>query len=177
MAGSQFSFFLGADDQFPFEEILRQSGSIAFLKEWPLSPIAEELQHSVVSAFGEEKLGILIARREDVEKIEFTPIETRQEYSCDISSALVVEFSRCYVTDRFIRAGRLYRNDKYWGYDGKLVAKPSDFIEWGMELYRLAKKSLTKVQQGCYAGEEAMKLRMEGVAFEGLDIPIGSVTG
>jgi hypothetical protein len=76
-----------------------------------------------------------------------------------------------------MRASRLYRIDKYWGDDGKLVSKSPEFIDWADRLYKLAKASLTKVEQGCYAGAEALELRKAGVAFEGLDIEIGSVEG
>ena len=109
--------------------------------------------------------------------VEFRPIKGRGEFSCDPTFAPVIEFSRCYATDRFIRAGRLYRVDKYWDENKQLVSKPDAFIDWGDRLYKLAKASLTKVEQGCYAGAEALELRKAGVAFEGLDIEMGSVKG
>jgi hypothetical protein len=52
---------------------------------------------------------------------------------------------------------------------------------WGSgqadRLYKLAKASLTKVENGYYAGCEALERRNAGVAFEGLDIKIGSIKG
>lgn len=108
-------------------------------------------------------------------RVEFLPISGREEYSCDPTFAPVIEFSRCYETDRFIRAGRLYRVDKYWDENKQLVSKPQAFIDWADRLYKLAKGSLTKVEQGCYAGAEALELRKAGVAFEGLDIEVGSI--
>jgi hypothetical protein len=178
MAGHQFSVFLGPSDQANFEEAIRASGDIAFLNDWPLSAKPEELETSVIRDYGKESFRTLIARRADIADIEFHPIRGREVFSCDPTLAPVVEFSRFpfVVAGRFIRSGRLYRIDKYWSDNGKLVSKPDSFIEWGERLYRLAKKSLFKVEQGCFAGEEALALRKAGVAFEGLDIAMGSIT-
>jgi hypothetical protein len=173
--GVQFSFFLAPADEAAFDAVLRASGDIAFLKIWPSSPRAEEIESSIVAAMGQEILSILIARREDISMIEFTPIKGRDVFGHDVFSDPVVELGRCYVTDRFIRSGRLYRIDKYWGYDGEKMSKSSEFIDWANRLYKLVKGSLTKVEQGCYAGAEALELRKKGVAFEGLDIEVGSI--
>lgn len=177
MAGRQFGFFLSGSDQVRFEEALRASGEIAFIEVWPKAPRAVELATSVISKMGEDTLKILITRREDMRHVEFRPIRGREVYSCDPTFAPIVEFSRCYVTDRFIRAGRLYRVDKYWDENKQLVSKPDAFIDWADRLYKLAKASLTKVEQGCYAGAEALELRKNSVAFEGLDIEVGSIKG
>lgn len=120
---------------------------------------------------------LLVARRVDLPRIDFAPIRGRNDFTYDINKAPVIEFDRCYVTDRFIRVGRLYRVDKYWDENKQLVSKPDAFIEWADRLYKLAKASLTKVEQGCYAGAEALELRKKGVAFEGLDIKVGSIKG
>lgn len=175
MAGKQFSFFLGVSDQIEFEDTMRSSGDIVFLRHWSQSARPEEVATSQVLAMGREVLGLWIARREDLSLIDFQPIKGRAEFACDPTVAPVIEFSRCYVTDRFIRAGRLYRVDKFWDDNRQLVGKPHAFIEWADTLYRLAKASLTKVEQGCYAGAEAIKLRETGVAFEGLDVKVGAL--
>jgi hypothetical protein len=175
MAGRQFSFFLGPADQLPFERAIRASGDVVFLKSWPRTSRPEIIADSVVTAPGKEILPILIARKEDIGKIVFTPVRGRDVFSCDAHTQPVIEFSRCYITDRFIRAGRLYRVDKYWGCDGTLATKSPEFVEWGERLYSLARRSLTRVEQGLFAGAEALKLRQTGVAFEGLDIAVGSI--
>jgi hypothetical protein len=173
--GKAIQFFLAKSDQLAFEDVLRSSGDIAFLNVWPSSAAAAELATSVVRKMGDEVLDVLIARKDDIGSIRFSPIKGRDVFSCDPTLESVVEFSRCYATDRFIRAGRLFRNDKYWDDRRVLVSKPDAFIEWSERLYSLAKKSLTKVEQGYFAGAEALKLRKAGVAFEGLDIEVGSI--
>lgn len=175
MMGTQFSFFLAPADQLPFELALTASGDIAFLRDVSHSSTPEEANTSKVLAMGKERLDLWIARRQDLPDLRFNAVGARDEYSCDSTFAPVVEFGRCYVTDKFIRAGRLYRVDKFWNENSELVSKPDSFVEWAERLYKLAKASLTKVEQGCYAGAEAVKLRQAGVAFEGLDIEVGSI--
>lgn len=176
MASKHFTFFLGQNDQAEFEQALRTSGEIAFLKVWPNSPGAEELPTSVVSVMGKDILNLWIVRREDVGGIEFTPIRVRDVFSCDPIFEPVVEFGRCYATERFIRPGRLYKVNKYWNESRNLVRKSRAFVSWSDRLYGLAKESLTKIERGCYAGAEALALRKAGVAFEGLDIAVGSIS-
>ena len=173
--GRQFSFFLGPKDQEPFEDALRRSGDLVFLKNWPLSPEPEELKSSVVLEMGREVLTLLVARRADVPLIRFQPIKGRADFSCDPTFAPVVAFSRCYVTNRFIRAGRLYRTDAYWNDDDERQKKPSEFIAWADRLYKLGKRSLTLVEGTYYAGADALRLRDQGVALEGIDVNIGSL--
>lgn len=175
MAGRQFSFFLGPSDQFAFEEALGTAGDIVFIKDRSSTSRPEEQKSSVIRNPESEPFRVLIARRDDLPNIRFRSIKGRNDFSCDVTFEPVVEFDRFVGGSRFIRAGRLYRIDKYWGDDGKLASKPDAFIEWADRLYKLAKASLTKVEQGCYAGAEALELRKKGVAFEGLDIEVGSI--
>lgn len=175
MAGKQFTFFLGPSDQLGFEQAVRASGDVALLKDLSNSRIPEEVPTSRVLAMGRENLNLWIARRQDLSLIEFKPINERNVFSCDPTFAPIIEFSRCYATNRFIRAGRLYRVDKYWDESKQLLSKPNSFIEWADRLYRLTKASLTKIEQGCYAGTEALELRKAGVALEGVDIEIGAL--
>lgn len=175
--GRQFSFFLGPNDQKPFEEALRASGDVVFLKHWPHSPEPEVLQSSVILELGKEDLNLWVARRADLPLIRFRPIEGRAQFSCDPAFAPVVEFSRSYVTNRFIRAGRLYRTDTYWNENDERQTKPPEFVAWADRLYKLGKRSLTLVEGPYYAGADALRLRDQSVAFEGLDIKIGFFGG
>lgn len=158
MAGCQFSFFLGPSDQVAFEKAVRTSGDIAFTKDRCRTPTPEEQGSSVIRDFGKEPFRVLIARCEDM-NIQFRPIRGRDEFSCDITVQPIVELDRFIGHNRILRAGRLYRIDRYWGDDGKLISKPDGFIEWGERLYGSVKRSLTKVEQGCFAGEEVLEMR------------------
>jgi hypothetical protein len=169
MAGRQFSFFLGPNDQKSFEEALRGTGQVAFLKDRSHSPVAETQNSSVILKFGEEWLRILIARRDDVDKIRFKPIKDRNDFSCDVTLEPIVQFSRCYVDDKIIRPGRLYRVDEYFDTNDKLKEKSPAFIEWADQLFANGKEALHKIGPGLYAGTEALALREAGVEFEGLE--------
>ena len=177
MAGRQFSFFLAPRDQLSFENALRATGDIAFCLPRSQSPKLEECESTLITEFGEVSLRVIIARAVDLPTIKLREIKGRNEYSCDVIGQPIVEFDRSFVSLQSISAGRFYRIDKYWDDAGNLESKSPEFIEWAERLYKAAKKSLIKVEQGCYAGAEALELRKAGVAFEGLDIELGSVAG
>lgn len=168
MVGKQFSFFLAASDQREFERSIKESGDIVFLKVWPQSSEPEEIQSSIISKMGEEVLTILVTLRKEMNNIRFSKIENQNRFSCDFTTSPAIEFSRCYVTKDYIRAGRLYMVDKYW-YNGRIFEKSPEFIEWSRCLYNLGKRSLKKLDRGYYAGAKALELRESGLAFEGID--------
>lgn len=174
--GRQFSFFLGPTDQQALEDAIRSSGDIVFLADRSHSQMGEELASSIIHDPRTQPFGCLIARRADVADIRFRPTGYRDDdFACNVSDQPVVEFDRFFFFDRFRRAGRLYRIDQYWNPDRELVSKSVDFIEWADRLYKLVKKSLTKVERGYFAGAEALALRRSGVPFEGLDIEFASL--
>jgi hypothetical protein len=169
MAGQQFSFFLGPNDQKSFEEALREAGQVVFLKDRSHASAPETQSSSIILRFGEEWLRILIARSDDVDRIMFNPIKGRNDFSCDATVEPIIQFSRCYVDDQIIRPGRLYRVDEYFDDNGELKEKSPAFIEWADRLFAHAKKALHKIGPGLYAGTEALELRERGVEFEGLE--------
>jgi len=173
MTGHQFTVFLDSADQASFEQTVRKSGDITFLRDRSPSSRPEELPDSVIRRFGEERLGILIARRADLSDIRFQKIEGRNDFSCDPTTQLAIEFSRCYVTNTFIRAGRLYRVDEFFDMRRARVLKSAEFIEWGERLFHLAKGALHMIENGIYAGGHALQRRKGGVKFEGLDGAVG----
>ena len=65
-----------------------------------------------------------------MQRVEFHSSKGREKYWCDQTLSPVVEFSRCYATEHFIRAGRLYLLDKYWDANKQLVSKSNAFIDW-----------------------------------------------
>ena len=169
MVGRQFSFFWGPEDQLPFEMALRETGDVAFLKERSRSPTAEVCSSSVISEFGKEWLGILVARSDDVGRIRFRPIRGRVDFSCDPVIEPIVEFSRCYVDNKIIRPGRLYRVDEYFD-DGDVIRKSATFIKWAEKLFDNGRAGLEMLRPGLYAGFHASKLREAGILFDGLDV-------
>lgn len=176
MAGKQFSFFLGLTDQIAIEEAIRASGEVVFLDRRSHSPIGEELTSSIITDPLKQHFSCWIARRADFHNIRFYPTGYRDDdFACDVTFQPIVEFSRSFAPKGFIRAGRFYRQDKFWNEDRELVSKSPEFILWADELYKLVKKTLTKVEQGCFAGPEALAMRKSGIPFEGLDIEFNTI--
>lgn len=176
MAGNQFSFFLGLTDQIAIEEAIRASGDVVFLADRSHSEVGEQLPSSIMLDPENECFRILLARRVDLPLLRFYPTGYRDDdFACNVMFQPIIEFDRTFAPKRFIRAGRFYRQDKYWNEDRELVSKSPEFILWADELYKLVKKTLTKVEQGCFAGPEALAMRKSGIPFEGLDIEYGSI--
>ena len=174
MEGKQLVFFLGPNDQIGFENALRTSGDIAFLRLWPATPKPEELHDSLVREMGSEVLDLIIARKKDLLGLQFTPVRGRNVFSCSVTIEPIIEFSRCYVSDDFIRSGRLYRVDQYWDQYGNIASKSDAFTAWAGRVFESARASLIKIERGFYAGTEAIELRKTGLKFEGLDVGVNS---
>jgi len=176
MAGRQFSFFLGPADQQALEDAIRSSGDIVFLADRSHSTNGQELISSIIDDPEKQPFGCLIARRADLAEIRFKPTGYRDDdFACNVTYEPVVEFDRFFLFKNFLRAGRFYRVDEYWNEENELTSKPPEFIEWADRLYKLVKKSLTRVEQGHFAGIEALAMRKSGIPFEGLDIEFSSL--
>ena len=158
------------------EESIRASGDVVVLEARSASERGIERESSIMRDPESERFGVLIARRADLPFIHFHPTGYRpDDYSCDTLRQPVVEFDRPLYFRKFIRAGRMYRNDNYWNECDELVSKSPDFIAWADLLYELVKKSLIKIEKGRYAGREALALRQQGIPFEQLDIEFDSI--
>ena len=176
MAGKQFSFFLGLTDQIAIEEAIRASGDVVFLADRSHSEVGEQLPSSIMLDPENECFRILLARRVDLPLLRFHPTGYRDDdFACNVMFQPIVEFDRFLSFKRIIRAGRFYRQDKYWNEDRELVSKSPEFTLWADELYKLVKKTLTKVEQGFFAGPEALAMRKSGIPFEGLDIEFNTI--
>lgn len=169
MAGHQFSFFLGPSDQSLFEKSILNQGDATFIRARPSSNISEVLDTSILSEFGKDPLRILIVMKLDLSSIKFTPIKGGIGFTCDPISQPIIEFDRPFIGNNYIRSGRLYQIDSYFGQHGELVNKSKEFIEWSRRLFAVTKAGLTPIQRGLYAGREALAMRGNGIAFEGLD--------
>jgi hypothetical protein len=176
VAGKQFSFFLGLTDQIAMEEAIRASGDVVILSARSRAAWADEKESSVMHDPENEVFRVLIARRTDLPLIHFHPTHSPDnDFACKVLDQQIVEYDRMVGFKHFIRAGRMYRVDKFWNANHQIVSKSPEFIEWADRLYKLVKRSLTKVEQGFYAGQEALAMRRSGVPFEGLDVEFNSI--
>jgi hypothetical protein len=176
MTGRQFSFYIGLTDQVAIEEAIRASGDVVILEDRAPDERGVERDSSVMRDPEQEVFRVLIARRADLPAIRFHPTGFRpDDFACDTLREPIIEFDRPLYFKQFIRAGRMYRNDKFYDSHDNLVGKSPEFIEWAEQLYKLVKKSLTKIEQGCFAGLEALAMRRSGIPFEELDIDFDSI--
>jgi hypothetical protein len=164
--GRQINFFLAPQDQEPFERALREAGDFRILRSRPRSTTPEFESSTVIRRYGEEPLRILLVQPGDAAKIIFEPIAGRGEFSCDPVAEPVIEFDRCFASDRLIRRGRLYFVPKYYGAKNELLSKSANFIAWGGRLFEAARSHLTKIGSNLYVGENAARLQEAGVTLE-----------
>jgi hypothetical protein len=176
MVSKQFSFYIGMTDQIAIEEAIRASGDVAIFEDLSPEESGVERESSIMLDPVTEHFAILIARRADLPHIHYRPTGSpKNDYWCDEYRQPIVQFDRSFFFKRFIRAGRMYRHDRYYNEHDELVSKSPEFIEWADRLYKLVKKSLIKIERGRYAGREALAMRQSGIPFEELDIEFDSI--
>jgi hypothetical protein len=169
--GSQINFFLGPQDLLTISKEIGSVGDPVFLH--PTSEAIEPKEvENIIPVYGSEVLRILIARREDLPSIVFRPRQGHRDYISDTQDSLVIEFGRPYVADHLIRAGRLYRDDKFWLKDGHSQPKPEEWVSWAKKLFEKCRRSLARIgDSGYFAGQQAIAMRQTGVVFQQLDDP------
>lgn len=165
--GRQFSFFLGPEDVERFNNVLADNPDIVFLDDRPLSAKPKVLDR-LPSRSGLN--GVLLTRFEDVNNMVFQSVATQPFFTIDAYTNNVIE---CHIAPMpyrgFLVEGRLYYNAIFWNQFDRKAKKSEAFLYWAERLFRHAKKSLTKVDNWYYAGEQALKWRQEGIKFHQLD--------
>ena len=167
--GRKFSFFLSSSDQQRFNSFLLDVDDSVFFNSRPNYPEAQILDSSA----SRESHRVLVGRRSDLSNIRFISISGCSDFSSDVSSQPFIEFDRSHLKAKCLWEGRLYRTDRFWDENGEISLKSEDFVRWADRLFRIAKKSLTKIESGFYAGDEAIEMRKNGIAFVQLDLSIG----
>lgn len=163
--GRQFSFFLGPEDREPFRQSLLQSPDIVFLDDQPLINKPE-----VLLGLSETSFRTLLFRKADLNEISFNPVPSQPYFVSDSYTSNIIECDEVTAPyNNFLIEGRLYYNAWYYDESGYKVEKSDAFLKWAESLFRRTKKSLTKVDLWFYAGEDALKLRSEGLKFSQLD--------
>ena len=171
--GSQINFFLGPNDLADLFDVLTQSNDIVILSDESDSELPQEAPR-VVPIYGVDRLRVLIARRTEMASLRLKPVGKTGRYTARTQDANLVEFDRPYVSQGYIRAGRLYRTDSIWQSDGSAYSKGEEWKKWASKLFSRCRKSLEKVgDTGFYAGKEALGMRKAGVLFQQVEDPKG----
>lgn len=102
-----------------------------------------------------EDLSIYLARKEDLEDIQFKFLPTQNYWYLDSLHSPVIQYSRCYFTDTIIRRGRLWFQPGAY-VDAEWVNKNHEFIEWADNIIKKVRRNLKryKHQLGEYTYSE-----------------------
>jgi hypothetical protein len=164
--GKQVRLFLTKNDLAEFEKALRSAiSAVVFLKDHSRSAQPEVLSTISDLEYGVDILPVVLARWQDLNKLEYTHLPARGEYFCSPIENPIIEFNRPYVTKEFIRAGRLYFIPSFWGESSK-ITKPPEFVEWADSIIGLARKTLKRIPDKGYVGREALQLHEHGVRLD-----------
>jgi hypothetical protein len=158
--GRQINYYMTSEDHAAFEERLRRAGDFVAIRrrsDIP-KPQAVDLSSNL------DTLYLSLVRPDDLSAVITEEIPARREHYVSCLYSPVVEYSRCYQGDGFIRPGRLYFQEGYFDGAGRWVTKSDAFIAWARRLLRQA-HTLLAVRRSSfyYVGERADMARSAGV--------------
>jgi hypothetical protein len=176
--GSQVSFFLAPSDLRTLKAAFSKAGDLVYIGSDPRLISLHEVTE-IVPQYGVEDLHLMIARKCDYQGVLRYHESRGTQGIFDITlHQPVIELDRPFVSQGFIRSGRLYRQDSYWLMNGEEVRKPEEWILWAKRLFTKVRRSLTKFDDSFYyAGEEALAMRANGVLFQEIDDPRNELCG
>jgi hypothetical protein len=165
MLSSQINYFLGPADEQRVEEIIETDGRFHFLRQ-PLGSPSVSLSATVPPVQeGQWSPFMMLVRPGDERRIGLRLIETQGYYLPDLFKGYVVEYGRCFFQSKIIRSNRMCFVATGGFNEGKHQYKDDDFIKDARSLFRKVKKVLILMENGWYAGKEALELKEAGVRF------------
>ncbi|GLH75101.1 hypothetical protein SSBR45G_00090 [Bradyrhizobium sp. SSBR45G] len=161
MRSRQVNFFLTPNDQAELLSKLDPAGQFIYVARRRKDSRIDILPTPAVRQMGKEALKIYIARADDLDAMSFDDIGTFS--SIDVIRSPVIEFSRCFMGDQFIRDGRFYVVNSYFDRDGRVARKDEGFLTWAARLVSKTRRCLTKDPDSFfYFGAEALQLKSAG---------------
>jgi hypothetical protein len=160
----QLSFYLTPKDLRQLEPLLRACGPLAVLHSRSPSSSPKVLPTFDIKEGGKDWLFLFLAREQDVSQILMEEVRAQGYWSIDDLKSPVAEFTRCFFDDARLRCGRIYFKTDYYDPAGKLVEKPTPFLEWADCILKTLKKSLKK-SGNYYVGDDAAQWRAKGGKF------------
>jgi len=155
MNSKQLYFYLNLEDQCLFDQMLKADEQIIFCRYQAKKMHPIFLESTVIKEVGEEALKIIMVRKTDIENIKYRKVTGRNSYFIDTLRSPVIEYSRCYVTKKLVRRGRLYFLKKYYDDNNTLIEKPRDFVVWANHILGAARKNLAFHSAGELIGSGA----------------------
>lgn len=141
----QLRFYFDLEDHTNLIETLRQNEDIAILKCWQSSHIAKESPSINIPTEDGFELFFCLTWRAYLDQIKSTKIPGREVWSIDIRTSPVIEFTRSYCSDNFVRQGRIFCATDF--YEGDvLVRKPADFLSGVDRVFKEVRKFSKKIE-------------------------------
>ncbi|WP_395647390.1 hypothetical protein [Terricaulis sp.] len=162
----QINFFLAEEDEAPFEAMLRESGPfIAFPDVWQ-SPVPDVEPTIRIRKMGAEAMLVLLTLKHMGQEVGARRTPGKLSYIVDTRRSPVIEFTRCFRGDTFIRRGRLYYSPTYYDEDGQSQRKSEDFVRWAEDVLVRTRRWLRRVDDHTYAGPAAQNAAARGVELK-----------
>lgn len=164
--GRQINFFLHPDDQKDFDNLFRSFDDICFLSYYHKTAKPTIIDDTVIRDQKVEGSRVYLARKGDLENLNFTFIEKFNYWLIDDSSNPLLHFDRCVSFDNYITSGRLYFQPKYVK-NLQWISQSEDFVKWSDKIISHVRKKLRKYrykyenssyEYTAYLGEHAMNL-------------------
>jgi hypothetical protein len=163
---SQFNYFLGPDDQLALDRLIQNDGRFCFLHQpiWP----GDQLLTRTAMPIPERKwpLFMCIVRPEDEAQMAIHFIEAQGYSLPDTSNGYVIEYGRCYFDGKLIRRARMAFSTIWVDAQYHPHFKDEGFIREARSIFRKVKKSLTLMDNGWYAGSQALTMKQQGIRFD-----------
>ncbi len=95
-----------------------------------------------------------LVRASDLGSVLTQHVPAQGHWVVDELRSPTVKCGVSYVAERFMRVGRLYYVDGYYGPAGEWIEKPEPFRRWAGAILRAARRALTK-HEDLYIGSDA----------------------
>ena len=168
MNSRQINFFLNEQDQIELNDLFSNDGELIFCKSRSEQAKPKILDSSVIKKMGGEPLKILLVRKADLDLLKFRYLKIRNEFVIDTIDSPVVEYSRCFLCDEFIRRGRMYFLKSFYDDAENMVTKNDCFLSWADALLNTTKAELIRSANGDFLGKGARWDKMTGKKMKSL---------
>ena len=165
MRSRQINFYLSEADQQMIDQILVADNSLIVLEARSQTEKLLIRPNTLNGDMGKEPLKILLARKIDVSKLVVRKIHGQEIFAVDTLKSPVIEYSRCFIGDDFIRRGRLYLTSSFFNNVDSLVEKDNSFLSWAQKIINGVKKNLEFRPGMDYCGAGALRAQENGFEF------------
>src|SRR5262245_31553510 len=151
--GRQVNFYMNPEDLLALQAEMARRGNVAIFASRSANSSPAQLSNVTVGVYGQEDLMIYLARSQDVAVIHARPAESPGSgFFIDSNVSPVLEFSRCYCADNFIRRGRFWVSTGRLDGNGKRMRPDREFLRWADGWIGWIRRHFTRLDGGDYVG-------------------------